>query len=1484
MAIPCINKFAVSVAVTGYPLGFLSAITLEGICHSILALVKCDITDIEEDVLARLSNLHTLALDFNKLTHIRQNWFSGLNGLYVLSLSNNKIERVDAGSFIDLRSLEVLSLQYNPLQTVDPDWFSGLQNLLELRLGSNHIPRGAFRYLHDLRDLTLGGNFTFVDGETFWGLRNLSSVLHVVGKRLGTVRDTVVDDASWSLSLHNLKDERDHHHIRRQDVSLTISDYLVCITHDPFMNEQTWGWTYMYNLSTSSDSSVTIENTSCGLPDILLTKTKGQEHSLVLIKTGFFNRSTLHSDTDQCRQGWEQNGGLTVALQGGLRLRFTTLSEANETMTAFALRLERTTHNASTNSSSTEENLKSFTHSNARNITCFVLDNGNTRWLVLNGHNEDQMGYNKTSPASTSTTPLEVSTIMNRPAPDDISIYAAFLTVPGLVLVLVSIVVILKRWLTLGNKNDRACIVPHAKSGRARSASLPAIPHQHSDVPHRQLVSCRSLPTTLSSIEPNYCEIPDDTALSFHAYCEIKDGGMSDVNRSALTKLPAKTRTWREEREDVVSCQSLPAVSPSTEPTYCNISDSDEGDGASLPFYGIAVDLTLPAVMGEGENRSIYHGNKTKRSRHLSLRRTRYDRWKSHRVTFYGKAAETSRDHGSLERSSRRLQQTSSRPTAVYGGSNCKSHRVTFYGKAAETYREHGSLGRISRRLQQTSSRPTAVYERSKSHGTTFYGKAAETSCEHGSLGRFSRRLQQTSSRPTAVYERSKSHRRVTFYGKAVNVPQNLSMRTNTKPPGSNSQLTQTQEDACSMIWRPTSWPCQIVEGGGRRRNQQRPASLTEGLNSAMGLQREDYENAPRQTSLAFTTPQTTYLRSGQLLNSRSLRSQSTRLSLPSLPRINGTPQNEEILNQTRTNPYRSWEIPHNAHFNTSRSEPQISTLANTYWPWEITIGSPLAPSSNRAFLTACHETLPSEAPSQINTYWPWEIPSVRHFTCGSFPVSVVVSPSVWSFPRQCGSFPVSVEVSPSVWSFPRQCGCFPVSVVVSRQCGSFPVSVVVSPSVWKFPGQCGSFPVSVVVSPSVWLFPRQCGRFPVSVVVSPSVWKFPGQCGSFPVSVVVSPSVWLFPRQCGRFPVSVEVSPSVWLFPRQCRCFPVSVDVSPSVWSFPRQCGSFPVSLVVSPSVWSFPRQCGGFPVSVDVSPVVVSPSVWSFPRQFGRFPVSVVVSQSVWSFPRQCGGFPRRCFAVSVVVSPSVWKFPGQCGRFPVSVVVSPSVWSFPSQCGRFPVSLVVSPSVWSFPVSVVVSPSVWRFPRQCRCFPVSVDVSPSVWSFPSQCGRFPVSVVVSPSVWSFPSQCGRFPVSVVVSQSVWSFPRQCGRFPVSVVVSPSVWRFPRQCRCFPVSVDVSPSVWSFPRQCGSFPVSVVVSPSVWSFPRQCGRFPVSLVVSPSVWRFPRQCGSFPVSVVVSPSVWSFPRQCGRFPVSVVVSRQCGRFPVSVDVSPSM
>ncbi|KAI8517947.1 hypothetical protein Bbelb_039640 [Branchiostoma belcheri] len=757
-----------------------------------------------------MSNLWVLVLDFNKLPHVRQYWFSDLKRLYALSLSNNNIVRVDAGSFKDLTSLQVLNLQNNQLQTVDPDWLSGIQNLAELRLESNHIPQGAFQYPADLRDLTLSGNFPFLDGETFWGMRNVPSLLRVVGKRLGRVRDTVVRDAAWSLSLHNHKDEREPHHIRRQDVSLTISDYFLCITYDPSNNKQTFGWAY--GLSAYYDPrSVTIVKTSCGFPDILLTKSKikSQAASVVLIMSVSSDQHTHPDDTARCRQGWEQNGDLTVALQSGLRLRLNTLSERNATIRAFTLTLDRTTQNTSKNSSDTEGNLKTFIQTNVTNITCFVLANGNANRLELNVRQDDQMRYNKACPdsghcPSSLQTPLvmknqteevltsqhqttaastpQVSTIVNGPASDDVSIYVAIPLLPLFALGLVLIVSMLKRLVILGNKDARANTVPPAKPGRARSASLPAIPHRQSVVPHSLLVSCRSLPTTLSSIEPNYCEIPYDTVHGHHTYWEIQDAGMSDV-----TRLASRSHTRREEREDTVSCQSMPVFLPSVKPTYYNIPKCNDVDEAPLPFYGIAVDLTLPTVMGQGENRSIYHGRHPKRSHHLSLRKTRYGR--------------------------------------------SKSHRMTFYGKAAETSREHGSLGRSSCRLQKTSRRHTAVYERSKSH------------C-------------------------------VTFHGKTANVLYNWGMRAEAKPPGSNSQSTLRKVDQSvsgEAAASPTSrvpHTSQIVEGGGHLRSAKRPTSLTK-QTCVMELQRGDGENTPGRTS--FATPHTTSCRSLALQNYQPL-------------------------------------------------------------------------------------------------------------------------------------------------------------------------------------------------------------------------------------------------------------------------------------------------------------------------------------------------------------------------------------------------------------------------------------------------------------------------------------------------------------------------------------------------------------------------------------------------------------------------------------
>ncbi|KAI8482159.1 hypothetical protein Bbelb_401490 [Branchiostoma belcheri] len=287
-----------------------------------------------------------------------------------------------------------LNLQNNNLQTVDPDWFCTLQNLAELRLESNSIPPGAFQHLNDLDDLALSGNFPFLDGDTFWGTKSVPSILRVVGGRLGFVRSTVVHERAWSLLVHNHKTDRESPHIRRQDVSLRVSRYLLCFTHDPLNHEQTLTWKYN-EYAYYDPRSVAMQDTSCGMPNSLLTTINSHANILVLLKTGYSDQYTPNDDTARCRQGWEYNSGLAVVLKGGLRIRFTSILEGNETK-AVTFTLDGTTQSTSTSDSATDGNLNTFSQTDVRNITCFVLANGKTSRLELNVSEENEMRYKKT--------------------------------------------------------------------------------------------------------------------------------------------------------------------------------------------------------------------------------------------------------------------------------------------------------------------------------------------------------------------------------------------------------------------------------------------------------------------------------------------------------------------------------------------------------------------------------------------------------------------------------------------------------------------------------------------------------------------------------------------------------------------------------------------------------------------------------------------------------------------------------------------------------------------------------------------------------------------------------------------------------------------------------------------------------------------------------------------------------------------------------
>eukprot|EP00058_Branchiostoma_floridae_P027837 XP_002613328.1 hypothetical protein BRAFLDRAFT_68295 [Branchiostoma floridae] len=120
----------------------------------------------------------------------------------------------------------------------------------------------------------------------------------------------------------------------------------------------------------------------------------------------------------------------------------------------------------------------------------------------------------------------------------------------------------------------------------------------------------RSLPSAVHSIEPTYCEIPDDAVY-------------------ATRPLPALPHTYWE----------IPDVEP------------NEDDDDALPFYAAATDLTL---MGNGGSLSTYHDTSATTGRHhrpSPIQRTAmYGKSQSQRVTCYENAGNPSCHRGTSAR------------------------------------------------------------------------------------------------------------------------------------------------------------------------------------------------------------------------------------------------------------------------------------------------------------------------------------------------------------------------------------------------------------------------------------------------------------------------------------------------------------------------------------------------------------------------------------------------------------------------------------------------------------------------------------------------------------------------------------------------------------------------------------------------------------------------------------------------------------------
>ena len=136
-----------------------------------------NLTELPENIFHGLTKLRSLVLWGNKLTMLPKNVFSGLTRLNSLNLGDNLLTELPQDVFSDLSSLNYLSLGNNRLTELPENVFHGVPNLIRLGLFSNQlmeIPERTFSGLSSLKDLELDRNqLTALPGNVFSGLSSL---------------------------------------------------------------------------------------------------------------------------------------------------------------------------------------------------------------------------------------------------------------------------------------------------------------------------------------------------------------------------------------------------------------------------------------------------------------------------------------------------------------------------------------------------------------------------------------------------------------------------------------------------------------------------------------------------------------------------------------------------------------------------------------------------------------------------------------------------------------------------------------------------------------------------------------------------------------------------------------------------------------------------------------------------------------------------------------------------------------------------------------------------------------------------------------------------------------------------------------------------------------------------------------------------------------------------------------------------------------
>ncbi|XP_019639142.1 PREDICTED: uncharacterized protein LOC109481104 [Branchiostoma belcheri] len=338
---PCWQGMEKALGIRGRPFGVLSEKKLTPNRSSVetLVLIENEITDVEENALVGFSNLKYLSLDFNRLTHVRQSWFNGLEKLGFLTLSNNRIAQIEHGCFRNMPRLLLLSLENNLLPVLDPDWFFGQSKLFYLYLGGNNIktiPPSTFKNVRPYEIYLQDSALSCLDQRVLWGLEFMS-IFYVSGSSLATVQVEMSHKLGWAVSIHA------HGFLQHmQIISVEVPYFYFCVGHYPGINKKSFSWRF--------DSIDAVPRHKSKHFTVLCTEVAYDPPAPDLSRFVAIATNDLPDKRDpsyqkyreKCRQVWEHNLGVTVALRGNSTLQLVSMGVGNTTRADLAILVDDT--------------------------------------------------------------------------------------------------------------------------------------------------------------------------------------------------------------------------------------------------------------------------------------------------------------------------------------------------------------------------------------------------------------------------------------------------------------------------------------------------------------------------------------------------------------------------------------------------------------------------------------------------------------------------------------------------------------------------------------------------------------------------------------------------------------------------------------------------------------------------------------------------------------------------------------------------------------------------------------------------------------------------------------------------------------------------------------------------------------------------------------------------------------------------------------